>query len=263
MKLTYKLPSWEQIPDKMRLSAVQPYYDALGKKKGTLTLKRMFDLVLATLLMILLCPLFLILMLSVKLESPGPVFFRQKRVTQLYSYFYILKFRTMIANAESIGPQVTIGSDSRITRVGKYIRKLRLDEIPQLINVWLGEMSFVGTRPEVPRYVSKYTDEMLATLLLPAGVTSDASIHFKDEETLLTSAVDPDEAYVSIILPRKMKYNLQALKDVSLLTDVKTLFKTAIAVAGYSSFEEPQSVISHPAENGTTSETNSDDGKIQ
>lgn len=136
----------------------------------------------------------------------------------------------MVAGADNMGSQVTVGGDARITKVGKFIRKCRLDEVSQLIDVWRGKMSFVGTRPEVPKYVERYSDEMLATLLLPAGVTSEASIKFKDEDELLKDAVDVDETYVNEVLPRKMEYNLQSLKKYGFWRDIGTMFKTVGAV---------------------------------
>lgn len=174
--------------------------------------------------------MFLILALAIKIDSRGPVFFRQERVTQYGRRFKIFKFRTMVNNADKAGAQVTVQNDMRITRVGKFVRKCRLDEISQLIDVWRGKMSFVGTRPEVPKYVERYTEEMLATLLLPAGVTSEASIKFKDEDELLKDAENIDDTYVEVVLPKKMEYNLRLLKKQGFWRDIGTMFKTVGAV---------------------------------
>ena len=166
------LKPWGQLPREFRTEAVRPYYEALCRKKAQLIIKRMFDLILSCVLIVLLSPVMLILAVAIKLDSPGTVMFRQVRVTQYGKEFRIFKFRTMVQNAQQLGTQVTVKGDSRITRMGHLLRKCRLDELPQLFNILLGEMSFVGTRPEVPKYVSRYTPEMMATLLLPAGVTS-------------------------------------------------------------------------------------------
>ena len=156
--------------------------------------------------------------------------FRQVRVTQYGKQFRIFKFRTMVNNADKIGTQVTTKNDARVTKVGKFLRKCRLDEIPQLLNIILGDMTFVGTRPEVVKYVDKYTDEMMATLLLPAGVTSEASIQYKDEELLLAHADDADETYINEVLPEKMKYNLRSIETFSFSSDIRTMLRTVAAV---------------------------------
>ena len=221
---------WDKLPSELRTEAVRPYYEKLKKKNFSLFWKRCFDFVVSTLMLIILLPLFLILALAIKLDSRGPVFFRQERVTQYGKKFRIFKFRTMVNHADQIGSQVTVNQDARITRVGKFIRKCRLDEVSQLIDVWRGTMTFVGTRPEVPKYVEKYSDEMLATLLLPAGVTSEASIHFKDEDELLKDADSVDDVYVNVVLPKKMEYNLQSLKRYGFWRDIGTMFKTVGAV---------------------------------
>ena len=232
------LKKWEDMPEQLRTDAVRPYYDILRKKRGSLLLKRVFDVVVSALMLILISPVFLILAIAIKLDSPGPVFYRQTRVTQYGKTFRIFKFRTMVSNADKIGTQVTVGNDSRITRVGKLIRKCRLDEISQLIDIFWGTMTFVGTRPEVPKYVDAYTPEMMATLLLPAGVTSLASIMYKDEDKLLSDAEDVDRAYISEVLPGKMKYNLQAIRKFSFWGDIKIMFMTVFAVLGKEYREE-------------------------
>lgn len=224
------LKRWEQLPQELKNDSVRPYYEALSRKRGQLLLKRVFDILLSLVLLVLLSPVMLILALAIRLDSPGEVLFRQVRVTQYGQEFRIFKFRTMVANAQQLGTQVTVQGDMRITRVGKLLRKCRLDELPQLLNILMGQMSFVGTRPEVPRYVRQYTPQMLATLLLPAGVTSQASIRYKDEDRLLDSSADPDRTYVEQVLPGKMEYNLNSLLDFSLWQDLKTMVQTVGAV---------------------------------
>ena len=226
------LKKWEDLPDNLRTDAVRPYYDILAKRRGSLLVKRLFDIVVSALMLLVLSPVFLILAIAIKLDSPGPVFYRQVRVTQYGREFRIFKFRSMVSDADKRGSLVTVSGDSRITRVGKFIRKCRLDEVCQLIDVLRGTMTFVGTRPEVPKYVAAYTPEMLATLLLPAGVTSEASIEYKNEAELLDAATDVDAVYIHDVLPGKMRYNLQALKDFSFFSDIKTMFRTVFAVFG-------------------------------
>lgn len=226
------LKKWEYLPSELQTDAVRPYYEALQKKQGSLILKRLFDLVVSAVMLIILSPVFLILAIAIKLDSPGPVFYRQVRVTQYGRHFRIFKFRSMVTNADKIGTQVTVGNDSRITRVGKFIRKCRLDEICQLIDIFRGTMTFVGTRPEVPKYVAAYTPEMMATLLLRAGVTSEASILYKDEDALLSDAEDVDKTYVEDVLPGKMRHNLYAIRHFSFWGDIATMFRTVFAVLG-------------------------------
>lgn len=224
------LRKWENLPENMRCEEVRPYYNILNKRRGTLVCKFFFDRVIALIMLVLLLPVFLLIAVCIKLDSQGSIFFRQKRITRYGKQFYIYKFRTMVENAESIGTQVTTSQDMRITRVGRKIRACRLDELPQLINILKGEMSFVGTRPEVPKYVQHYTAEMLSTLLLPAGVTSQASIKYKDEDKLLLESSNADKVYVEKIVPAKMKYNLQGIRGFSFWQDVATMFQTVAAV---------------------------------
>ena len=214
----------------MRTEAVRPYYDILSNKKGTLAAKRAFDLVMASFLLILLSPVMLVIAIAVKLDSKGEIFFRQERVTQYGKIFKIYKFRTMIKDADKLGSQVTTKNDARVTRTGRFLRKYRLDETAQLINVLLGDMSFVGTRPEVPKYVKMYTDEMYATLLLPAGITSEASIMYKDEERLLAEAESADDVYVTQVLPQKMEFNLKDIKDFGFVRDVYVIMHTLTTI---------------------------------
>ena len=225
-----RMISWEKLPPQMQTEAVKPYYEILQKKQIGLIFKRSFDIVVSLIMLLILSPVFLVLAIAIKLDSKGPVFYRQVRVTQYGKEFRIFKFRTMVNNADKIGSQVTVGGDSRITRVGKVIRECRLDEIGQLLNILGGSMTFVGTRPEVPKYVEKYTPEMWATLLLPAGVTSEASIRYKDEAALLDAAEDVDATYIQDVLPGKMKYNLRSIQDYSFFKDIKTMFQTVFAV---------------------------------
>ena len=221
---------WNDLPKEMQVEQVKKYYEILQCHKGSLLAKRIFDIIVASLLVVILSPILLFLSILIKIDSPGPVIFRQVRVTTYGKPFRIFKFRTMVNNADKIGTQVTTKGDSRVTRMGKMLRGCRLDELPQLFNVLKGEMSFVGTRPEVEKYVAHYTDEMKATLLMPAGITSRASIEYKDEERLLESAENADEVYIHQVLPEKMKYNLRAIEKFSFWDDIKTMFATVIAV---------------------------------
>lgn len=224
------LPKWEELPDELRTDKIRPYYDALSKRKAALFFKRLFDIFAALDLIILLGIPMLIIAIMIKCDSKGPVFFRQERITAYGAKFRIHKFRTMVNNADRIGTAVTVDNDSRITKVGAKLRNLRLDEFPQLFDIVAGNMSFVGTRPEVVKYVVRYTDEMNATLLMPAGITSIASIEYKDEAELLEKAEDADEVYVNDILPEKMKWNLKSVKEFSFFKDIGVLFKTVGAV---------------------------------
>ena len=226
------LRKWEELPEEMRTPEVRKYYDILQKKKGSLLLKRGFDVTASALMLAMLSPAFLALGIAIKLDSEGPVFYRQERVTQWNERFRIFKFRSMVQNADRKGSLVTVKGDARVTRMGKIIRKCRLDEVSQLIDVLRGTMTFVGTRPEVPKYTAEYTPEMMATLLLPAGVTSLASIYYKDEAELLDAASDPDKVYVEEVLPAKMYYNLKAMEEFSFFGDIKVMIMTVLAVLG-------------------------------
>ena len=227
------LKKWEELPENLRTDAVRPYYDLLAKRRGSLALKRCFDVLVSAMMLLILAPVFLVLAIAIKLDSPGPVFYRQVRVTQYGKEFRIFKFRSMVSDADKRGSLVTVSGDSRITRVGHFIRNCRLDELCQLIDIFRGTMTFVGTRPEVPKYVAAYTPEMMATLLLPAGVTSEASILYKDEAELLDAASDVDTVYIHDVLPGKMRYNLEELRSFSFLSDIKTMFRTVFAVLGH------------------------------
>ncbi len=222
--------SFDQLPERMRCDAVRTYFEMLDRKRGSLLLKRAFDVAVSAVMLLLTSPILLGVAAAVKLDSPGPVFFRQVRYTTNLRQFRIFKFRSMVDRAEAIGPLVTVDGDSRVTKVGAFLRRTRLDELPQLLNVLAGDMSFVGTRPEVGKYVERYTDEMLATLLMPAGVTSPASIRFKDEAAMLENAADADEVYVNEILPKKMEYNLAYLREFSFWGDIRLMLRTVSAV---------------------------------
>lgn len=226
------LKKYEELPKKMQNKEVKKYYDILKKKKISLFLKRVFDIICSIILLIFLLPIFIILAIWIKIDSKGPIFYRQERITRYGKKFRIFKFRTMIVDADKKGTLVTVNNDSRITKVGNKIRKCRLDEIPQLINVLKGEMSFVGTRPEVMKYVDKYSKEMLATLLMPAGITSLASIEYKDEDEIIEKykkkGEKVDNIYIKRILPKKMKYNLEYIRKFNILEDIKLCIKTVI-----------------------------------
>lgn len=227
-----RLKKWDNLPEFMKCDEVKVYYDLLLKKQPQLGLKRVFDVIAATLLLIILAIPMMVVAIMIKLDSPGPVFYRQERVTAYGKKFKIHKFRTMVNHADRIGTEVTIDGDDRITKMGSKLRNLRIDEIPQLFDVLSGEMSFVGTRAEATKYVKCYTNEMYATLLLPAGITSEASIRYKDEAALLNAAEDVDKVYVEEVLPEKMKYNLQSLRTFSFFGDITVMFRTVLAVLG-------------------------------
>ena len=223
---------WDKLPQSLRNNDVKPYYDILAKKKIQLLGKRIFDLVVAAFMVVCLSPLLLVIALLIKIDSKGPVFFRQTRVTANCKLFKIFKFRTMCENAEQLGTQVTTHNDMRVTRIGHFLRKYRLDEIPQLFNIISGDMTFVGTRPEVDKYVNAYTPKMYATLLLPAGVTSLCSIKYKNEEVLLNNTENVDATYIKEILPQKMIYNLASIKSFSFFEDIKLMIRTVLCVSG-------------------------------
>lgn len=220
------MKSFDKLPKQFQCEEVRHYYDILSQKTGSLVLKRITDLIFAVILLVVLIIPIIIIAVAVKFTSKGPVFYRQVRVTTYGRKFKILKFRTMVENADKIGSLVTTDSDSRVTKVGRFLRKYRLDELPQIFNVLSGSMSVVGTRPEVPKYVEQYKPEYLATLLIPAGITSLASIMYKDEEKLLKSEQDVDKVYIETILPEKMKYNLQYTENFGFRSDFKLMFKT-------------------------------------
>ena len=226
------LKKWETLPDYMQNDEVRFYYETLQKKKVSMFLKRVMDLVGGLILLILLAIPMIVISIMIKLDSEGPVFYRQERITTYGKHFKIHKFRTMVSNADKIGSTVTVGNDSRITKVGAKLRGWRLDELPQVLDLISGNMSFVGTRPEAVKYVEQYKPEYMATLLLPAGITSEASIRYKDEAELLDASSDVDKTYIEEVLPGKMKYNLDSIKNFSFFGDIATMFRTVLAVLG-------------------------------
>ncbi len=224
------LKKWCDLPSEFQTDAVEKYYDILKKRNISLIFKRISDIIFSLLFILVFSPIFLVLTIAVAVSSGFPVFYRQRRVTAYGKDFSMLKFRTMVKNADKIGTLVTVDHDPRITKIGAFLRKYRLDELPQIFNVLAGDMTLVGTRPEVRKYVDAYSDEMLATLLLPAGVTSPASVLFKDEAELLNGADNPDDVYIKKVLPEKMQYNLKYLRDFSYIADIKAIFATVIGV---------------------------------
>lgn len=226
------LKKWEELPEFMKNDEVRLYYEILKKKKMSLILKKVFDLVVGVIFLIVIAIPMAIIAVMIKLDSEGPVFYRQERVTIYGKHFKIHKFRTMVNDADKIGTAVTVGNDRRITKVGAKLRGSRLDELPQVLDLLSGNMSFVGTRPEAVKYVEKYKPEYMATLLLPAGITSEASIRYKDEAELLDLAEDVDRVYVEDVLPGKMKYNLDSIRKFSFIGEIVTMFRTVFAVIG-------------------------------
>ena len=222
------------IDKRVETEIVKKYREEIKNKRVSLFLKLFLDKVLALVLLIPLSPIILAIAIWIKLDSEGPVFYRQERITTYGRPFRIFKFRTMVKDADKLGAAVTEHNDPRISRAGNKLRKVRLDELPQLFNVLLGDMSFVGVRPEVAKYVNRYTDEMNATLLLPAGITSPASIEYKDEDEVIEKFKETgrsiDDIYIEEVLPDKMKYNLEYIKNFSIVNDIKIMIQTALAV---------------------------------
>lgn len=231
------LCKWEDLPEKLQTDVVKPYYDRLDSHRAQLAIKRTFDILVSLFGILFFSPIFLVTAIAIKLDTPGPVFYRQERVTQYGRIFKIFKFRSMSVNADT-GANLTTKNDSRITKTGKIIRKLKIDELCQFIDVLIGNMTLVGTRPEVQEYVNEYTDEMLATLLLPAGITSKASIIYKNESELLENAENPKAIYLEKILPEKMKYNLDGIAKFGITNEAKLLFMTIFALLGKDYTEE-------------------------
>lgn len=226
------LLKWDELPDFMKTEEVYPYWKQLNCKREQLFFKRVCDFILCIFLIVLLAIPMVVIAISVKIDSKGPVCFKQTRVTQYGRKFVIYKFRTMYDRKEKFGSEVTVANDERITKVGRILRKYHLDEFPQLFNVLAGDMSFVGPRPEVIKYVEKYKKEYYATLLLPAGITSEASIRFKDEEKLLEGVEDVDKFYLEQVLPQKMKYNLRSISRFNVFADIITMVRTSLGVLG-------------------------------
>lgn len=223
---------WEDLPKFMKVPEVKPYYDILQKHKTELVIKRIFDVIVGIILFILLLPVMGVIAIAIKVDSPGPIMYRQERVTTYGRIFKIHKFRSMVVDNDGRGSSVTVLGDKRITKVGKFIRRYRLDEISQLIDIIVGDMSFVGTRPEIMKYVEKYQPQFYATLLLPAGVTSEACIRYKDENTLLTETEDVDKIYIEKILPNKMVWNLDSIRRFQLKKEIATMVRTVLVMLG-------------------------------
>lgn len=222
------LKPFDSLPKEFQNNEVKRYYDILSKKRGSLIVKRATDVILALVMIVALLIPMIVIAVMIKCGSKGPVLYKQERVTIYGKKFKILKFRTMKVGADKDG-LLTIENDDRITKVGHLLRKLRLDELPQIFHVLSGKMSIVGTRPEVTKYVDKYTPVMYATLLMPAGVTSFASIKYKDEDKIIGDVTDQskiDEIYINEILPQKMRYNLKYIERFSFKRDIYLMYKT-------------------------------------
>lgn len=223
------IKKWSKLPENLQNDNVIHYYNILRKRRFSLFIKRVFDLFNALLLLLILLPFMIIIAIAIKIDSKGPIFYRQERITKYGKVFRIHKFRSMKVGADK-GSLLTSNNDDRVTKVGKVIRKLHLDEVPQLIDILKGDMTFVGTRPEVKKYVDCYTPEMMASLLMPAGLTSRASYKYKDENSLIDSAEDADKVYLEVILPEKMKYNLEYIEKFHWYKDIVILFETFVEV---------------------------------
>lgn len=221
------LKPWESLPEQFHHPDIKEYYDILSKKKTHLFFKRVIDIILSIVFIILLAIPMLVIAILIKSTSKGKVIFRQERVTTNGKLFYIFKFRTMYTDKMTSGYQITVKDDPRITKVGHKLRKLRLDELPQLFNVLLGDMSFVGTRPEVMKYVKEYTPKMYASLLMPAGITSYTCIIYKDEDELLNNPDQIEYDYLNGIMQKKMETNLDYIEKFSVAYDLYIIFLTA------------------------------------
>lgn len=226
------LRKWDALPEFMRTPEVRPYWEILNKKRIQLFLKRIFDLAVSVILLVILAIPMAVIAILIKKDSEGPIFFRQERVTTYGKHFRIHKFRTMVSNADKIGTAITVENDNRVTKIGVKLRKYRLDELSQILDVISGNMSFVGTRPEVVKYVNMYNAEFNATLLMPAGITSEASIRYKDEDILLKATDNVDEVYINHILPDKMKWNLKSIKQFGVLREILIMFRTVLVILG-------------------------------
>jgi lipopolysaccharide/colanic/teichoic acid biosynthesis glycosyltransferase len=212
-------------------STEPPRRVALRGRPGYFLAKRAFDLVAASLGLVVLSPLLLLAAIAIKLESGGPVFFLQQRVGRHFAPFYIRKFRTMVVDAEQRGGQLTAGSDPRITGVGRWLRKTKIDELPQLINIVRGDMSLVGPRPEVPRYVALLHDQYVDVLSVRPGLTDPSSIKYRDESDLLAASVDPEREYVERILPDKLAVSREYIARATMRSDLGVLFSTLARIA--------------------------------
>ena len=204
--------------------------DVLARRKPQLIAKRAMDIVLSACALAVLWPLLLLIALAIWIDDPGPVFYRQVRVGRNGKTFRIFKFRSMVMDADKKGLAITVGRDSRITRVGAVLRKTKLDELAQLLNVLLGQMSFVGPRPEVPKYVELYTPDQRQVLLVRPGITDYASIAYRNENDLLAGAPNPETMYIEQIMPDKIELNMKYLREISPLADIRLILKTIVAV---------------------------------
>lgn len=210
----------------------------LGKKRGQLIVKRIIDIVLSIIGIVVMAIPMIIISIAIKLNSKGPVLFRQERVGKDFKHFKINKFRTMVTDAEKKGMQITVGKDSRITSVGNFLRKSKLDEFPQLFNVLFGEMSFVGPRPEVPKYVKLYDDYQKNVLKVKPGITDLASIEYRDESTVLGQSEDPEKAYIEEVLPTKLELNMKYIKKMSVFYDFYLIMKTLLRIVSFERIDE-------------------------
>ena len=220
---------FDRLPREFQCGEVKKYYDILDKKRASLVLKRVMDIFLSLIMIVVLLIPIAVISVIIKLTSKGPVLYKQERVTTCNRHYMIWKFRTMRVGADKEGALITSDNDSRVTGIGNTLRRFRLDELPQVFHVLSGKMSFVGTRPEVPKYVDRYTPEMMATLLMPAGITSLASIRYKDEAVIIGDVSDPDEVdriYVEKVLPEKMKYNLEYINRFGIRRDIRLMLST-------------------------------------
>ena len=191
-------------------------------------IKRIFDFLLSLFGIIILSPIFIIVSIAIKLDSKGSILFLQKRVGRYGKEFNIYKFRTMVTDAEKLGKQITVGKDSRITRVGAFLRKFKIDELPQLFNVLKGDMSLVGPRPEVPKYVALYNEEQRKVLDIRPGITDMASLRYKDENDILGKVDNPEEYYINVIMKDKLNLNLEYIEKSNVFFDIYLILKTII-----------------------------------
>ncbi len=220
---------FDRLPRELQCGEVKKYYDVLDKKRPSLFMKRLMDIFLSLVMIVVLLIPIAVISVIIKLTSEGPVLYKQERVTTYNRHFMIWKFRTMKVGADKDGALITSDNDARVTGIGNTLRRFRLDELPQVFHVLSGKMSFVGTRPEVPKYVDCYTHAMMATLLMPAGITSLASIRFKDEAEIIGDVSDPDEVdriYAEKVLPEKMKYNLEYIDRFGFRRDIYLMLST-------------------------------------
>lgn len=221
----------EPVEETTESSKEEIDFDTLMKeKKVSLFFKRAFDILASWFGILFLLPIFIIVSIAIVVDSKGGVFFLQTRVGKNGKEFKIIKFRTMVTDAEAKGLQITVGADSRVTAVGNFLRKTKIDELPQLFNVLVGQMSFVGPRPEVPKYVDMYTDYQRNILRIRPGITELASIVYRDENEVLAAAEDPEDTYINDVMQKKLELNIEYMQKMSLLYDIKLIFKTFLAI---------------------------------